>query len=224
MGAALVLTFDKLDESPEISEKIKSAVTDAFEHISTKYELFAVDTREIECRSRDGFISSNDGGWEAIGFTDLSMLSSTGRLYNLPEKARDALEKLYNDCMDMARKEFIRTHKKELEGIPEDKINYHDLYELNKGNLAEKLSEFESDYTSGDDSTVMFEIRAMFGRGSENNGERTLYVSVMVNWEAPYHREKSAFMFAKEVEITTDNPQELISKLHPIVKSLAEMV
>lgn len=219
MGAAL--KFDKLDEDKELSDKIKSAVENAFETISTKYELYAVDTRELECRSRDGFITHNDGGWEAIGFTDLSMLSSTGRLYGLPEKARDSLEKLYNQAMDEAKKEFIKKHKADLEGIEEDKINYHDLCEMGQSTLAEELSEYESEYSSGEENGVMFELRAMFGRGIE---ERTLYVSVTVNWEAPYFRDKSDFMFCKELKVISNDPDDLMSKLAAIVKTLAEMI
>lgn len=217
---------------PELDEKIWEVTSDAFEKVSRAYELFGGTTNEsgkieeIEHVSRDGFASRNDGGYQGTGFTDISMLVGSGRQGNLPDKAEKAVEDSYNQGLGYALDAFKEEYADEIKDIPEDKLNYHDLYELGKGSLAEKLSELEYSQNSDEQSTVMFQIRTMF----HNEGPENLLFTIQgaVNWEAPYHRPKGQWedYFQSEVEFTEtemkSNMNEVVEKVKAELKKAVE--
>ena len=58
-----------------------------------------------------------------------------------------------DDAYEYAKERFIEDNEELVEEIGEDKVNYHDLYELGMGEKAEELSEMEMDM--GDDSIMM---------------------------------------------------------------------
>jgi len=189
-----------LDEVyPKLDEEIKELVTDAYGDLEQKYELNGQGVEQIEHKSRSGFISSNDGGYEANGFTTVGYLMGTGHAGSLPDKAEKKVNELYEIELQNALDAFKEKYAKEIEGIPEDKLNYHDLYEMGKTDLAEKLSELESEQNTDDQSKVMFQLRAMF----HNNGPDNMSFTIqgVVNWEAPYHRPKGDFEDYYEADI-----------------------
>lgn len=197
---------------PELDEKIWEAVSDAWEAVSRKYELFGGTEaekghiEEIEHKSRSGFISHNDGGYQGNGFTTIGYMVGSGIQGSLPTKANEKVEEYYEDGMRQALTQFREQYADEIKDIPEDKLNYHDLYEIGKGNLAEKLSEFESENNTDEQSTVMFSLIAMYNNGG-SDGVHTFTIQGVVNWEAPYHRNKSQFedYYEAEVDFTEED-------------------
>jgi hypothetical protein len=197
---------------PELDEKIWEAVSDEWEDVSRKYELFGGTDgeeghiEEIEHKSRSGFISHNDGGYQGNGFTTIGYMVGSGIQGNLPDKAETEIQKFYDMGLEQALEQFKEEYKDEIKDIPEDKLNYHDLYEIGKGNLAEKLSELESENNTDDQSTVMFSLIAMYNNGG-SDGVHTFTIQGVVNWEAPYHRNKSQFedYYEAEVDFTEED-------------------
>lgn len=201
---------------PEWDKAVKELVEKYSEEIKDEYELYSFEVEGIERKSRDGFISYNDGGYRGRGFAEISQLIGSGQISGLPDKAEEAIEKQYEHGVEIAQKQFIDDNKEALKGIPADKINYHDLYDMKKSDLAEKLSELENEMNSGDDSTVMFELLCMY---DEKHNHFT--VQGVINWEAPYHRSKGAFedYTEEEVEIKQDMSAEQIKALlEPAIK------
>ncbi len=195
-----------IENHPEWAAIVKDEVERAKESVESKYELGGRDIEEVEHKSRDGFSSSNDGGYVWSDFSNISYLMGTGYVSSLPKKAAKAVEDEYDANNKMALEQFKETYAKEIEGIPEDKLNYHDLYELKKGDLAEKLSELESDHNSDDHSTVMFQVRVMFYAGEGD--EHSMTVQAAVNWGAPYHRSKDGEDY-EEIDFDFKNEAEL---------------
>lgn len=201
------------ENHPEWDTEVHNLVKDAFAKVVSEYDLYGGtdgDAEEIEHESRDGFISSNDGGYRASGFTDVSHLVGSGQQGSLPDKAEKAVEKSYEENLKYALDDFKEKYAKEIEGIPEDKLNYHDLIELKKNDLAEKLSEMENDHGSDENSTVMFELICMFN--NEDDGG-TFTIQGVVNWEAPYHRNKGAFEDFYQAEVEVEKGDDLEKKL-----------
>lgn len=203
-----------LDEAyPELDKKIKDMVEAATEKIGDAFEMLVRgEVEQIEHKSRDGFISSNDGGYQSNSFSDVGMLVGMG-LGDLPSKAQDAIQKQYEYGLEMALETFKKDYADEIKDIPEDKLNYHDLYDMDKGDLAEKLSNLESEMNGDEQSTVMFQIRVMF----HNNGPENLSFTVQgaINWEAPYHRPKGQWedYYEADVDFTEEEIDSVIPKV-----------
>lgn len=215
------MNFEKLDENSLLNEIVKNAVSEAFDNISTKYELNATKVEEVECRSRDGFWSHNDGGWSAQGFSDISMLTGSGKTSTLPEEARKKIEEFELANYKYALDDFKSQNKEKLEelNLADEDLNYHRLYELKQGPLAEKLSELESAHNSDENSSIMFQVEAFLSRGEEN-GMRTMNVTVAVNWEAPYHRSGKANEWRVQESFEFNNEFTLKSQLIATLKKL----
>lgn len=213
-----------LIDIPSWDEYVYKAVSEAFDEIVSDFELYPDKPEEfmdrVEHESRDGFIPHTNGGWEARAFSSLSYIFGTGKMPG-DKKTDEYLNKLYNYSMDVAKEQFIDDNLDAVAAIYKstdkkalfDKIDYNDLYEKKHGDLAEKLSEYESEATSDDQSSVMFHIGAFyygpeptFGKhyrpmkkGKETKmiytpdpgKEHELYVFGAINWEAPYHRSGS---------------------------------
>lgn len=183
---------------------------------------------ELECRARDGFIprSFNRGGFVAHQFTDLSALESSGKSV-AHERAAAEIQRQIDYGYQCARETFFEHHKQELEALgitsnDDERLNYHDLYELKQGRLAEELSEYERENLSDDSSSIMFEARFMYH--GKLDGVHSASVSCAVNTEGPYHRSHISWapnVFcegAKEVEIEWRTPSELKRKLKSALK------
>ena len=179
----------------------------------------------VECHSRDGFIpfSHNKGGLEYNNFTQLSDYWGGG--YSVAHaKAQAEIERQIEYSLQCAHETFETNNAEELKGIPADKRNYHDLYELGHGKLAEKLSNTEHENLCGDESSIMHSFRFLY-HGCED-GIHSASVSAAVNTEGPYHRSHISWapnVFcegAKEVEITWRTESGLKRKLK---KALADV-
>lgn len=216
-----LMKFDKLDENALLNEIVKNAVSESFDTISTKYELNATQVEEVECRSRDGFSTSNDGGWSAQGFSDISMLTGSGKTSTLPEEVRKKIDTLELANNKYALDEFKSQNKEKLEelNLAEEDLTYHRLYDLGQGTLAEKLSELETSHNSDETSSIMFQVAAFLSRGEEN-GMRNMNVIVSVNWEAPYHRSGKDNEWFVQENFDFNNEFTLKSQLIATLKKL----
>jgi hypothetical protein len=179
------------ENHPELDEMIKSAVQSAIDSVASKYELVSVEVEPIEHKSRAGFISSNDGGYQATGFSTVGYLIGTGYVGDLPKKAMDAVLQADEKNRLYALESFKKKYSKEIEGIPEDKLNYNDLLDMGKTKLAENLDGIHQEMNSED--TVMFHVKAMFVDDTDLDGDYTFTIQGVVNWESPYHRSMSKF-------------------------------
>jgi hypothetical protein len=213
-----------LEDQNELDTLIKSVVQDASDELTECWEGREVEP--IECMSRDGFIAntSNCGGYEYKGFTTVDMIVGSGN-YPTSKEARKQIDRQYELNEQHAREslqsEFITYN------IPQDKQNYHDLYELGYGRLAERLSESVSERSA--DDTIMYSLRIMYG-GKDESGVHTAWVSAAVNWESPYHRQSISWMsgykceHAKEIEVTfktlTQAKKKLVAAMKKTMKEI----
>jgi hypothetical protein len=222
-----VIQSEYFDELPQSTQEI---VRDAIlETASNKrgpdcWKSHEESIDSIECHSRDGFIphSYNRGGLDYNNFTDL--MSYWGGGYSVTHKAaQKEIERQIDYSLECALESFKDSHAEEIKDIPADKLNYHDLYEMGLGSLAEKLSECESESLSDDSSSIMLSIRFMF-HGVDDEGNYSASVSCAVNTEAPYHRQSISWapnVFcegASEVMINWKTDKQLKVKLLKALK------
>ena len=112
-----------------------------------------------------------------------------------------------------AKEDFIENNKELVEEIGEDKVNYHDLYELDMGDKAEELSELERDM--GDYDSIYMKIEGYYFSPNNDRGQdgkHTIALSGDVNLEAPYHRRGNLDDY-KEIIFTFDSIDELNEKM-----------
>lgn len=211
------------DNHPELDEKIKDVVQQAYDALDQTFELGSQEAEEIEHKTRDGFISSNDGGYQAAGFSTVSYLMSTGHVGKLPDKAEAAVNEMEERNLKYAVEALKEKHPEELKGIPDEKINYRDLQDMGKDKLADELDDILMNMNSED--TVMFQVRAMFDDNEDDS--YVITVQAAVNWEAPYHRPKGAFedYYQADVEFTAEdmkNPKAIAARVAAELKKGVE--
>lgn len=157
-----------LDQQPELQTVIREwmealELDDRFKIAHSELEV-----EEIECRSRDGFIraSHNFGGFDATLFTDVAHCYGSGSGPDLAEIDRQVNQAFAEAITWFKDQKFIG-----LEHLTDDEITYHNLYDLGRGDLAEKLSEVEREWM---DSPVWWGVRAMYE--GKANGIHTLMI------------------------------------------------
>lgn len=190
---------------PELDEKIKEAVSDAFEKVVDSWELFGGSSErednveEIEHKSRDGFRSSNDGGYDGVGFITLYYVQLETE--SLPPKAAKAVENMVEYNNGFVRQELLDKYPTELSKLPKN-FSYNDLVEAGLDDIAEEFASASTDALN--DDTVMFLVRAMYGHEGKDKG--TFTIQGVVNWETPYHRSNSKYedYYESEVEFNGD--------------------
>lgn len=221
------LDFEKLDESKEFNEIVRKAVDTAFNSVAHEnLAMSGIKLEQVESRSRDGFISSNDGGWEKRGFMELGALVGSGWQAMFNEEIQKKIDELHDADIGLAKEEFIRLNKDLLQSlnISPQQVNYHSLNELKQTKLAEKLSSMERDFSEGEQSALMFQIEAFIPSRSRTEKEATIYVAVALNWEAPYHRKGSNNEIYVSEEVTFSSAEDLKKKLLPAIKGLARKI
>ncbi len=146
------------------------------------WECYKIDDKPeaIECCSRDGFIpySDNRGGYTLAGFFF--------NYYNASEftgntQAQDELQKISDYNFECGVEQFLDDNPT-LKNLDVELINYHDLYEMKLGSLAEELDEYCHD--DQESYMVTYEVRY---QGFEN-GYHYFLIQSAFNWEYPYHR------------------------------------
>lgn len=221
-----VLNFEKLDENQQLNQLVRNAVESVFNAIDENFETYSKRIDEVECRSRDGFISSNDGGWSAHSFIDLGSVVHERGFPKLNEAIQTKLNSIHEQGLKDALEDFISHHKDELKAlkVPKKKINYRDLCDLNRGDLAEDLSETERLYTSDENSSVMFQLEAFINRRDSRDETRSIHIACTVNWEAPYHRRGKNNEFFAQEDIEFESAEDLKAKLIPALKKIVKKI
>ncbi len=215
------LSFEELPQS--VRDIVKDALTQAADAKPGPegWKSHDESLELIEHKRRDGFIpfSHNKGGYTYRNFSTLMDYWGSGHT-PAHAGAAEEIERQIDYGMQCARESFFAKNTEALKGLgitEAEAVNYHELYELDHGRLAENFSEYESENLGGDDSTVMHEFRFMY-HGAEN-GKHSASISAALNTEGPYHRSSISWapnLFcegAKELEITWRTDAELQRKL-----------
>lgn len=152
--------------------EIKAVIHDWLEGLELDRYGVAYDKprlEEIECRSRDGFIahSHNRGGFDLEYLSQVSSCVGSGCGPDLA-----AIDKSADWAYGAALEWFKETKADEIQGLPDDKLNYHDLCELGRSDLAEWLAESEYEHMN---TPVWWGVRAMY-EGQDENGIHTLSI------------------------------------------------
>jgi len=205
----LNLIEEYLVDYSDWNQAVKNAVEAKGEELESEFELFSANTEEVEYKSRDGFISFQDGGWEFTGFMTLMQIEGSDKWFSSKE-ANKKIEEMIAYNYEIAKEQFMDDYKEQLKDIPVDKINYHDLYELKLGDLAEKLSEMEMDMMSED--SVMLDIRCFY-----EDKYKQFTVSAAINWESPYHRGGSNNEVFLQEEFEAKDGEDITGKLNEAI-------
>lgn len=212
--------LDTLEDNPNINAIIEDAVSKTIHEIESDYGsiFFEVDVKELEFKSRDGFWSHIDGGYEAVGFTDVSSFSSSGGR-PLNKKLRKEIEDLEAQGYEDGKERFMRDHASEIKElkIPPKKINYQDLYAINQGALAERLSECESNAM---DYALVFYIKVFYysptNRHKSSRAKKpSLYIQAGVRESVDFEALNKEFSFTSLTELKTklDSCMQVIKKV-----------
>ena len=190
---------------------LKESIDDGVDEIDDYENVYNAEGEEIEYKGRPGFIPYTDGGYEKKWFEYISILNGSGT--SLPTKVLDdEMERQVGNAYEYAKERFIEDNEELVEEIGEDKVNYHDLYELGMGEKAEELSEMEMDM--GDDS-IMMSVKAFYYKPSNSraeNNQHTITLIGDVNLESPYHRVGNLDDY-KEITFTFNSKEELEDKM-----------
>jgi len=193
-----------LKEYPEWNQTIKEEIQRAGEILEQKFESEGT-LKEVEHEPRSGFIPFQEGGWEYKIFIPLIKYFGTGMEFS-NDVANNKVQEMIDYNQEIAMKEIKQKYSKELENISDDKINYTDLYEMGLGDIAEELSDLESDFIYED--SIMIMVRCFFEE--ENNN---FYVVSVINWESPYFRQGASNEVFMEDEFTAIEGEDIRSKL-----------
>ena len=179
-----------------IDEQLNEMFEELYSSTETEFEVEPV-IRPICHESYDGFIPFTNGGTQLIATVDLSTLHGQGKDF-VNEKVRDELEKVIDNCYKDARERFIELNREELELIFEkscldnndEYVNYHTLYNLKQGRLAEELSETEMGWMS----TALFVEHRVQYYAADNYRNETGHDEICfmsgVNLDFEYGRDK----------------------------------
>lgn len=223
--------FEQLPD--DVRDLVRNMVADTIEQVDG-WKSTDETLSDVECHARSGFMphSFNRGGIEANQFTDLAALESRG--YSVSHKgAQKAIESSMECGRTYARESFYESNTEELNALgikspKSKKLEYHALYDMGQGRLAEELDQCVQENLSDDSSSIMFSVRFMY-HGTED-GIHSASVSCAVNTEGPYHRQSIPWapdVFcegAKEVEIKWTTLAQLKRELSKALKLTSEKV
>jgi hypothetical protein len=154
------LPLDDIETNPNIAEVIKQVLNDHIMSFCSLADFFNEDeidssNLELDWKSRNGFWSHVNGAFGLIGHTTANDMLSSGKY---PGQLYKKLREISDECMRDAVEEVKRGFPGELKNVPDEKINYHDLYQMNLPRVAEHLSELESDYQTRWDFSYILKV------------------------------------------------------------------
>ena len=219
----------KMNVPVTLSSHIEEKLQDAMDDLPENYGG-CIDTcvQEICHTSYDGFIPFTNGGFDLTVPTDLrSMFGSGSGPAN--EKVSKYLDSVIESSQQDALEEFVRENKSvfeelfpdaDLDNPTYDLINYHDLYDMDQGNLAEQLSEFEDQYMT-EGGTFFYQLRAMYYSADNirnESGDDEILFLAGTNLDFEYGRDSG-------LEVTYENcvPVSLLT-VEEIDTIISEMV
>ena len=179
-----------------VDEQLDVMFEELYESTATEFEA-EPNVERICHESFDGFIPFTNGGTRLITAIDLSYLEGIGKSF-VNEKVANEIEQSVGYCYTNAREQFIAENRerlekrfsKELLDSNSDKVNYHTLYDLKEGELAEELSETEQAWLEG---ALFIEHRVQFYSADNlrnETGEDEICFMSGVNLDYDYGRDK----------------------------------
>jgi hypothetical protein len=193
--------------------------------------MFDTQVDTVEHMSRDGFIPFTNGGFDIMLPTELAHVWGSG---NGPsnEAISKQLDEIIESSQQLALESFVYENKSVFEEIfPDadlnnptfDLINYHDLYDMGHGALAEKLSEYEYDYLS-EGGTLWYQFRVLYysaDNSRNESGDDEILFMAGVNLDLEYGRDSG-------LEITYEEcvPVELLTteEVDAIINNMVESI
>jgi len=153
-----------------LSSHIEEKLQDAMDKLPENYGgCIDKEVNDIGHTSYDGFIPFTNGGFDLTVPTDLRSTWGSGD-YPANKKVREYLEGVVETSQQDALEAFVQENKSVFEAMfPDadldkptyDLINYHDLYDNDHGDLAERLSEIEDEWLT-EGGTFFYQMRAMY--------------------------------------------------------------
>jgi len=194
--------MDKMNVSVTISSHLENALQELVgDNRIPENHAGCVDTKvqHIEHKSYDGFIAFTNGGLDLMLLTDLGTVYSSGT-GPANEKVSNQLDKIIASSQQDALESFVQENKTVLQGLYPDAdldnptydiINYHDLYNIKQGELAETLSEIESEwFTEG--GTFWYQFRVIYysaDNARNETGKDEMYFLAGTNLDFEYGRD-----------------------------------
>jgi len=208
-----------------IEEQFQNAMSDLPENYGGDIETSVSD---ICHESYDGFIPFTNGGFDLTVPTDLRSAWGSGS-YPANKEMREYLEGVIESSQQDALESFVQENKTVLEELfPDanldnptyDLINYHDLYNMDRGDLAERLSEIEDEWLS-EGSVFFYQLRAMYysaDNARNESGEDEILFLAGTNTDFEYGRDSG-------LEVTYENcvPVSLLT-IEMVDSIITEMV
>jgi hypothetical protein len=179
-----------------INEQLNEMFEELYSQTETEFEV-EPNVTEVEHQSRDGFIPFTNGGGHLVATIDLAHLHGMGKDF-VNEEVSNELEKVLDNCYRDSREQFIANNRERLSKMftaelldsNSDKINYHSLYDLKAGELAEELSETEYEWMS---TALFVEHRVQFYAADNyrnETGQDEICFLSGVNLDFEYGRDK----------------------------------
>jgi hypothetical protein len=215
---------------PELFEtQIADGFHDAMDDLPENYGG-CVDTQvnEICHTSYDGFIPFTNGGFDLTVPTDLRSMWGSGsgpsneaidkELQRVIETSQqDALEQFVQDKREELSKFFTDA---QLDDPKYDDINYHDLYEMDQGQLAEDLSQDYEDLYLSEGGVFFYQMRAMYFAADNcrnESGKDEILFLAGVNMDFEYGRDSGLEVtYEKNIpvgELTIDSVETIIKDM-----------
>jgi len=226
--------MEGLDISEQLDLHIKTALENLVDDngIPDNYGG-CVDTsvEEICHTAYDGFIPFTNGGYALTLPTDLRSAWGSGD-YPSDPKALKIIEDAIDYSLKGALKDFIVENKDKLKELfpnvePEDMddsvVNYHILYEMDQGTLAEELSECEDSWMT-EGSTFFYQFRVIYYTGENSHGDldvdNVCFISG-TNTDFEYGRDKGLeFAYEKTVALKDLTPEMVDVIIKDMVDSI----
>ncbi len=222
--------MDKLILQNNLETYLHDALVELTDDVELKYEMEG-NLTEINHEGYDGFIPFTNGGYDLTVPMILNYVVGSGKY-----PGNDDIKKKIDDVVEystqLALESFCEQHIEQLSKLftveqlekPDfDIINYHHLYDIDQGQLAETLSEYESESLM-EGSTFFLQYRVLYftADNSRNvSGEDELYFLSGVNLDFEYGRDKGLeTVYERNVKVSELTP-ELIDG---IIKDMSHAV
>jgi hypothetical protein len=174
----------------------KKFVTEVLENLYDREDVYDRRIEEVENKSRDGFIPFTDGGFEGIGYQNLSYCSGSG---NTPKIIEPYIESSLKDAEEEWDRqnpahtiEWIFDHEADDEESKQLQLFQTTAYLTTKREAwREKWYEFEQEWLS-EGGTFFYKVRALFydADSSRNqSGKPEVYFFCGINTDFEYGRD-----------------------------------
>lgn len=165
----------KIEDFPEVDIKEFDEIEEVLRKVGDNLGLSSDRIHNLECRRRDGFIpySSNKGGIEIAGYTDIRMFMGSGYSFG-SEKVNELINEYYNNTYEEVLKDYKTDNNLPLDiELNDEHLNYFD--------------EILDEKTSGEYSSIQVEYQGRY-LGYED-GKHSISLNVFLSVaDAPYFR------------------------------------